>query len=152
MIDCAADTMACRPLPHSRFRVSAGVPCSRPPFTAATRARYMSLISVWITLPNTAWPTWPGSTPDRLTASRTTLAARSQGGTEARPPPYRPIGVLTAARTNTSSMILLISHVQTAVDGPDLPGDVRRFVGGQERDHPRYLLGPAEAADRYLAA
>src|ERR1700758_1067357 len=140
MIDCEAETMACSPLPHSRFSVSAGVPTSRPPFTAATRARYMSLISVWITWPNPACPTWPGSTPARRTTSRTTFAARSQGGTGARPPPYLPIGVLTADRTNTSAMILLISHVKAAVDGPDLPGDVRRLIGRQERDHPGDLL------------
>ena len=71
--------MACSPLPHSRFTVSAGVPTSRPPLMAATRDRYMSLFSVWSTLPNTTWPTWDGSTPDLLTASRTTFAARSQG-------------------------------------------------------------------------
>ena len=96
--------MACIPLPHSRFTVSAGVLMSRPPLMAATRDRYMSLFSVWMQLPNTTWPTRAGSTPARLTASRTTLAARSQGGTEARPPPYLPIGVLTPDRTNTSSM------------------------------------------------
>ena len=53
MIACAADTIACSPLPHSRFTVSAGVPISRPAFTAATRDRYISLVSVWITFPNT---------------------------------------------------------------------------------------------------
>ena len=53
MMDCEADTMACSPLPHSRFTVSAGVPTSRPPFTAATRDRYMSRSSVCSTLPNT---------------------------------------------------------------------------------------------------
>ena len=53
MIACAAETMACIPLPHSRFTVNAGVPTSRPPLIAATRDRYMSLVSVWITLPNT---------------------------------------------------------------------------------------------------
>src|SRR6516162_1427856 len=132
--------MACIPLPHSRFRVSAGVPISRPPLMAAPRDRYMSLTSVWITLPNTDWPTWAGSTPARLTASRTTMAARSQGGTEARPPPYLPIGVLTADRTNTSSMVSLISHVQAAIYGPDLPGDVRRVVVGEKRHHAGDLL------------
>ena len=96
--------MACIPLPHSRFTVRAGVPWFRPPFSAATREMYMSLTSVWITWPNTTCPTASGSTPERLTASRTTMAARSQGGTEARPPPYLPIGVRTADRTNTSSI------------------------------------------------
>ncbi len=91
--------MACSPLPHSRFTVSAGVPIGRPPLTAATRDRYMSLFSVWMQLPNTAWPNWSGSTSALLTASRMTIAARSQGGTEDRPPPYLPIGVLTADRT-----------------------------------------------------
>jgi hypothetical protein len=87
MMACAADTMACSPLPHSRLTVKAGISTGSPPLTAATRDRYMSLVSVCSTLPNTAWPTWAGSTPDRLTASRTTFAARSQGGTEARLPP-----------------------------------------------------------------
>ena len=39
MIVCAAPTIACRPLPHSRFTVTAGVSCGRPPLMAATRAR-----------------------------------------------------------------------------------------------------------------
>src|SRR5215469_16383106 len=147
MIAWAADTMACSPLPHSRFRVRAGVPVSRPPFSAATRARYMSLTSVWMTLPNTACPTSAGSAPERPTASRTTSAARSQGGTEARPPPYLPIGVRTADSTYTSFMTMPSSHVQAAVDGPDLPGDVRGFVGREERDYAGDLLGPAEPAD-----
>ena len=83
----AAEMIACSPLPHSRFTVNAGVVTGRPPLTAATRPRYMSLVSVWITLPKTAWPTSAGSTPARDTASRTTAAARSHGGTPASPPP-----------------------------------------------------------------
>jgi hypothetical protein len=54
MMACDAETMACSPLPHSRFTVKAGTVTGRPPFTAATRLRYMSLVSVWITLPKTA--------------------------------------------------------------------------------------------------
>ena len=46
MIACAADTIACSPLPHNRFTVSAGVPISSPPLIAATRDRYISLVSV----------------------------------------------------------------------------------------------------------
>ena len=53
MMVCAADTIACRPEPHSRFSVNAGVSFATPAFIAATRARYMSFGSVWITLPNT---------------------------------------------------------------------------------------------------
>ena len=122
MIACAAETIACIPLPHSRFTVSAGVSWFRPPFRAATREMYMSRTSVWITLPNTTCPTSSAVTPARLTTSRTTLAARSQGGTEARPPPYLPIGVRTADRTNTSSMVSS-SHMS----GPPVgrPGSVR---------------------------
>ena len=45
-IACAAETIACSPLPHSLFTVKAGVVTGRPPLTAATRPRYMSLASV----------------------------------------------------------------------------------------------------------
>jgi hypothetical protein len=38
-IDWAAVMIACKPLPHRRFRVSAGVSCGRPPVIAATRAK-----------------------------------------------------------------------------------------------------------------
>ena len=59
---CAAETIACMPLPHRRFTVSAPVSCGSPPLTQATREMYMSFGSVWITLPNTHWPTSFGST------------------------------------------------------------------------------------------
>ena len=36
---CAAETMACRPEPHSRFTVNAGASTGTPAFTAMTRAR-----------------------------------------------------------------------------------------------------------------
>src|SRR5580704_10229039 len=154
MMACAAEMMACSPLPHSRFTVSPAVLGGRPPLMAATRPRYMSLASVWITLPKTAWPTSAGSTSARLTASRTTAAARSQGGTVARPPPNLPIPVRTPDRIITSGREFMTapSHVQSAVDGPDLPGDVGRLIGRQERDYPGDLLGPAEPAGRDLAA
>ena len=54
---CDALTIACSPLPQRRFRVSAPVSWGKPPLTQATRDRYMSLASVWITLPKTHWPT-----------------------------------------------------------------------------------------------
>ena len=91
----AAETIACRPLPHSRLSVSAGVSTGSPPLTAATRARYMSCGSVWMTLPKTTWPTSAGSTPARATASRATGAARSVGGMSFETPPYLPIAVRT---------------------------------------------------------
>ena len=39
LIMLAAVTIACSPLPHRRFSVSAGVSCGSPPLTPATRAR-----------------------------------------------------------------------------------------------------------------
>ncbi len=84
---CAADTIACMPLPHSRFTVNAPVSCGNPPFTAHSREMYMSFGSVWITLPITHWPTSAGSILARATASRTTRAPSSLGATSFRPPP-----------------------------------------------------------------
>ena len=57
-----ADTIACIPLPHSRFTVNAPDVFGRPAFSATTRETYMSFASVWITLPITHWPTSFGST------------------------------------------------------------------------------------------
>ena len=87
MMYCAALTIACRPLPHSRLRVSAPLVTGSPPWIAATRARYMSFGSVWITPPNTHWPTAAGSTFVRESASRTTVAARSVGAKSLSVPP-----------------------------------------------------------------
>jgi hypothetical protein len=102
MTSWAAETIAWSPDPHSRLRVKAGVSTGRPPLTDATRDRYMSRVSVWITLPNTTCPTSAGSTPDRLTASRTTAAPRSAGGMSFKLPPYFPTAVRTPERTTTS--------------------------------------------------
>src|SRR5215211_2528513 len=153
----AADTIACRPDPQSRLRVKAGVSTGRPPFTEATRDRYMSRVSVWITLPNTTCPTSAGSTPERRTASRTTAAPRSAGGMSLRLPPYFPTAVRTPETTTTSRPAAISqlpcldpSHVQSAVDAVDLPGDVPRVGVGQELDHPGDLLRLAEAAHRDL--
>src|SRR6516162_2106340 len=149
---CVADTIACRPLPHSRFTVNAGVSTGRPPLTAATRPRYMSRVSVWMTLPKTQWPTAEGSTPALVTASRTTAAARSHGGRPARPPPYLPMPVRTPDRMKRSpvAFITVSSHVQATVDGPDLAGDVGGLVRGEEADRPGDFLRLAQAAHRDL--
>ena len=87
MMYCEALTIACMPLPQSRLSVSAPDSAGSPPLSAATRERYMSFGSVWITLPNTHWPISLGSTLARLTASRTTRAASSVGATSFKPPP-----------------------------------------------------------------
>src|ERR1700756_1970414 len=44
-----------------------------------------------------------------------------------------------------------VSHVEAAVDSPNLAGDVRGGVGGKEVNHPRNLLRLAETTDRNLA-
>src|ERR1051326_765432 len=102
MIVWAAETIACRPLPHSRFNVSAGVSTEQPPLMAATRERYISLASVWMTLQKTTWPTSAGSRAARLTDSRTTVAAKSVGERSLRLPPYLPIAVRAALTITTS--------------------------------------------------
>ncbi len=67
----------------------------------------MSCASVWITLPNTAWPTSPGSTLARRTDSRVTAAANVVGGMSLRLPPYLPMAVRTPDRTTTSRCLLI---------------------------------------------
>jgi hypothetical protein len=67
--------------------MSAGVSLGSPPLIVATRDKYMSFGSVWITLPNTTWPTSSGATLARFTASRTTRAASSVGARSLRLPP-----------------------------------------------------------------
>src|SRR6266581_3727219 len=132
--------MACNPLPHSRFSVKAGVSTGRPPPTAATRPRYMSLTSVWITWPKTAWPTSAGSTAARPTASRTTVAARSHGGTAARPPPYLPIAVRDPVKH-------LVRDGGQHVGGDESRGD---RVHGQADAVAHRALSAAELEDRLL--
>jgi hypothetical protein len=77
----AAETIACRPEPHSRLTVRHGVPTGIPASTAATRDRYMSRASPWITLPITTWPTRAGSTFARATASLIAIAPSFVAGT-----------------------------------------------------------------------
>src|SRR6266542_4200583 len=126
MTSWAAETMAWSPEPQSRLRVKAGVSAGRPPLMAATRDRYMSWTSVWMTWPNTTCPTSDAPTPERFTASRTTVAASSVGGWSLRLPPYLPIAVRTALRT-TTSRALSISRLRS---GRPL-GRARTTVGGQ---------------------
>jgi hypothetical protein len=45
MMCWAADTIACRPLPHRRLTVRHGVPIGSPPSMPATREMYMSRAS-----------------------------------------------------------------------------------------------------------
>src|SRR5689334_20463795 len=146
MMVCAADTIACSPDPHSRFSVSAGASFATPAFIAATRARYMSFGSVWITLPNTTCPTSAPSTPARDSASRTTCAPSSVGGTSFRPPPKSPIAVRTPETTTTSRCmsISVLPHdgVAQRTDAGDLDFAhiaVLHILGGTFGSHPQHV-------------
>jgi hypothetical protein len=86
-IDCAADTIACTPVPQSRFTVKAGTSFGIPAFIATTRAMYMSSGAEWITLPNTTWSTSSGAILDRSSAVFVASAPRSVGGWSFRLPP-----------------------------------------------------------------
>ncbi len=103
---CEAETIACKPDPHSRFSVRAGASCVTPALIAQTRARYMSFASVWITLPKTTCSTSSPFTWARESASRTTWAPRSVGGTSLSPPPKSPTAVRTAETTMTSRCMM----------------------------------------------
>src|SRR5215472_136486 len=148
MMVCAADTIACSPDPHSRFRVSAGASCVTPAFSAATRARYMSLGSVWITLPNTTCPTSSPATPARDSASRTTCAPSSVGATSFRPPPKSPIAVRTPETTTTSRCMSMsaLPHdwVAQRADAADLDlADIAvlHVLGSALGAHPQHVAG-----------
>src|SRR5262249_44150911 len=84
---CAADTTACKPEPHRRLTVSAGVSTGMPASTAATRETYMSRGSVCTTWPNTTWPMSAGATEARRTASAVTRLASSDRDMSFRLPP-----------------------------------------------------------------
>ncbi len=64
-----------------------GVPTGIPPSIAATREKYMSFASPWMTLPKTTWPTLAGSTFARETASLTQIAPSAVGATSLSEPP-----------------------------------------------------------------
>jgi hypothetical protein len=86
-IVCAAETIACTPVPQRRLTVKAGTSLGMPAFIATTRAMYMSSGAEWITLPNTTWSTWSGWIAERSRAASTAVAPRSVVGTSFRVPP-----------------------------------------------------------------
>ena len=83
----AAETMACSPLPHNRLTVRQGVPTGRPASMAATRDRYMSRASPWITPPSTTWPIEAGSIFARATASLIAIEPSFVAGKSFNEPP-----------------------------------------------------------------
>src|SRR4051812_23221354 len=92
---CAADTIACNPLAHSRLTVNPGVVSGRPASSAAIRATLRLSSPAWLAAPKTTSSIASGATPARETASATTSAARSSGRMPASAPPYLPMGVRT---------------------------------------------------------
>jgi hypothetical protein len=79
-IVCAAETIACTPVPHSRFTVNAGVSFGIPALMPTTRAMYMSSGAEWMTFPNTTCSTCSGSIPARSIAAMTVVAPNSVVG------------------------------------------------------------------------
>src|SRR6185312_3669691 len=104
----AADTMACKPEPHSRSTLNAGTLSGMPAFRVATRDRYMSRGSVLMTWPKTTWPTAAAGTPVRSSTARTTVSPSSHGGTSFRPPPKSPTAVRHAPTMTMSCMMMLL--------------------------------------------
>ena len=98
----AAEMMACRPEPHRRLTLKAGVSMGQPASMAATRERYASLVSVGITLPMTTWPTASGARPERWMAALTAVVASWVLGTSFRLPPKVPMAVRAVLTTKTS--------------------------------------------------
>src|SRR5690242_21702589 len=132
-----------------------------PAFIAATRARYMSFGSVWITLPNTTWPTSSPATPARASASRTTWAPSSVGATSFRPPPKSPIAVRTPETTTTSrcmsisvlphnrirqrsyAIVLDFAHIPLLHVLVSAFGSHQQHVAGEQREVSRHQTGGA---------
>src|SRR5574344_99191 len=99
---CAALMMACKPEPHRRLTLKAGVSMGQPAAMAATRERYASLVSVGMTLPMTTWPTASGARPERAMAAVTAVEANWVLGTSFRLPPKVPMAVRAVLTTKTS--------------------------------------------------
>ena len=123
--DCMTETMACKPDPHSLLTFMAGVLSGMPALIEATRERYMSRGSVFMTCPIATCPICSGSTPDRSIAAFAAVAARSIGATGANEPPNVPIAVRAPSITTISSDIVLTPKV--CVD-QGAPPQILRFV------------------------
>src|ERR1035441_10616187 len=53
--------------------------------------------------------------------------------------------------TRLACQMAVLSHVQAAVDSPDLPCDVGGLVAGEEADRPGDFFRPAEPTNRDLS-
>src|SRR5689334_2430240 len=91
-----------------------------------TRAMYMSLGWVWMTLPNTTCSTAPGSRFARSSADFAASAPSSVGGTSLRLLPYEPTAVRAAE---------LITTLVTGLTAPDLAEKRGRRVYGPQHEH-----------------
>src|SRR5690606_22535191 len=144
---CAADTMACRPEPHRRFTLKAGVPWAQPPSSAATRERYMSRGSVLTTWPNTTWPTSLPLTLARASDSRTTSAPSAVGGVSFRLPPKVPMAVRTALTTKTSRVMGALQGRRVEYPGM-VPADPSEHLS---REHLQAAAVGGGPGDQHLA-
>src|SRR6516162_4440446 len=85
--------------------------------------------------PKTTCSTSPGSTPERLTASRTHRAARSLGGKSFKLPPNPPIAVRAPLRTTTSRVLLIANPPLIEIVGAKHPG-----AGGDCKAHTKRIV------------
>ncbi len=129
-IACAADTMACRPEPHRRLTLKAGVSTGQPASMAATRERYASFVSVGITLPITTWPTASAAMPLRSMAARTAVVASWVLGMSLSEPPKVPMAVraMEAMRMSRCAEVMEVSGGTRGRDAR--PGPLRVMASG----------------------
>src|ERR1700730_18144783 len=97
MTPWAAKLTACWPEPQKRLIVVPGTSMGKPAIKAPARAMFTPSSRVWVTQPATTSSTSAGSTPARVTSSRSVRASRSSGRTGLSEPPRRPIAVRTAS-------------------------------------------------------
>src|SRR5438128_569617 len=131
-ISCAAEAIACALEPQTQLTVIAGTATGTPPLIAACRAGFMRL-PAWMTLPITTLPTRAGSSPERRSVSRTTVAPNSVAGVPFNVPLKVPIAVRTGSDKTTSREGIAISFdsVWLSVQGSRIPPDAH--YGGVAR-------------------
>src|SRR5919202_3332587 len=106
-----AETMACKPEPHTRLMVMPGTLLGRPALRATWRPGFMPW-PAWSTLPAITWSTRSPATPERDRTSLATVAPNSVAGMSFRVPPNVPIAVRNGVETTTSapSVRMLTAH------------------------------------------
>ena len=98
----AAKWIACWPEPHWRSTVVPGTSIGKPASSTTLRPMFAACSPTCETLPNTTSPTSAGSTPARVTTSRSTFAPSVTGCVPESMPSRRPMAVRTASMMTTS--------------------------------------------------